>query len=88
MRRGDGLGRLVGKCMIRGDAGAIGEDRGRLACCFRRVAGDIGLAMGRIAGEFLERATLTGPVDRGTVGASPLVTRSTVVFRFIGGRCC
>lgn len=82
---GDGLGRPEGKCMIRGDAGAIEEDLPRLDCCFRNVAGDSGFVSGRKAGELFGRATRTGPADRGTVVVNPLVTRSTVVLRLMDG---
>lgn len=68
-----------------GDAGAMEEAR-RPVCCLRSVAGDMGLTRGLMAGELFGKAR-TGPAVLGTTCDRPFVTRSTVVFRLIPGRC-
>lgn len=90
MRIGDGVGRLVGKLIAIGEAGAI-DVAGRLApfevprgCCLRTV----GLVIGLTTGELLVTETRTGPplvLPDFALLVTP-VTRSTVARRFTGGR--
>lgn len=91
MSIGDGVGRLVEKC-VKGDAGAI-DAVGRApfevlrGCCLRRVP--IGLAKGLTTGELLVTETRTGPpllLPDFALLDTPFVTRSAVARRFIGGR--
>lgn len=90
MSIGDGVGRLVGKFVVNGEAGAI-DVAGRLAplevprgCCFRMAV----LVTGLATGELLVTETRIGPPPLFTDLALlvTLVTRSAVARRFTGGR--
>lgn len=76
---GEGVGRLVEKCMASGEAGVIDEDLPRPACGFRCDAEDMGLCTGLTKGELFVRPR-TAPADRDVTFA-----RSEVVLRFGGG---